>query len=34
MGGRDRQWLLIKSRDEFADAGWKLKTVLQPTRGK
>ena len=30
MGGRDKQWLLIKSRDEFADAGWKLETVLPP----
>jgi bifunctional non-homologous end joining protein LigD len=28
MGGREKQWLLIKSRDEFADADWKLKTVL------
>ena len=30
MGGRDKQWLLIKSRDEFADADWKLETVLPP----
>lgn len=30
MGGRDRQWLLIKSRDEYADADWKLKTILPP----
>ena len=28
MGGRDKQWLLIKLRDEYADAEWKLKTVL------
>jgi bifunctional non-homologous end joining protein LigD len=28
MGRRDRQWLLIKSRDEFADPAWKLATVL------
>jgi bifunctional non-homologous end joining protein LigD len=28
MSGRDRQWLLIKGRDEFADAGWRLGTVL------
>lgn len=28
MGGRDKQWLLIKGRDEFADADWKLETVL------
>lgn len=33
MSGRDRQWLLIKSRDEFARAGWKLETVL-PARKK
>lgn len=32
MGGRDKQWLLIKSRDEFADADWKLKTVLPTGR--
>jgi bifunctional non-homologous end joining protein LigD len=28
MHGRDKQWLLIKSRDEFADDGWKLETIL------
>jgi bifunctional non-homologous end joining protein LigD len=33
MGGRQKQWLLIKSRDEFADADWKLETVL-PTAKK
>jgi bifunctional non-homologous end joining protein LigD len=33
MSGRDKQWLLIKGRDEFADAGWKLETVL-PTGKK
>jgi bifunctional non-homologous end joining protein LigD len=27
LGGRDKQWLLIKSRDEFAEAGWKLKKL-------
>jgi bifunctional non-homologous end joining protein LigD len=32
MGGRDKQWLLIKSRDEFADADWKLQTVLPTGR--
>lgn len=29
MVKRDRQWLLIKSRDEFADADWRLETVLK-----
>ena len=33
MAGRDKQWLLIKGRDEFADADWKLETVL-PTKKK
>jgi bifunctional non-homologous end joining protein LigD len=28
LGGRDKQWLLIKSRDEFAMAGWKLKLLV------
>ena len=28
MHGRARQWLLIKSRDEFADEAWKLETIL------
>lgn len=33
MGGRERQWLLIKVRDEFADPGWELKLVLGGTKG-
>jgi bifunctional non-homologous end joining protein LigD len=28
------QWLLIKSRDEFAKSGWELKTVLEPRGAK
>lgn len=28
MGKREDQWLLIKSRDRFAEAGWKLKLLL------
>ncbi|HEV7842064.1 MAG TPA: non-homologous end-joining DNA ligase, partial [Pyrinomonadaceae bacterium] len=27
LGGRDNQWLLIKSRDELAEEGWKLKKL-------
>lgn len=30
MKNRGGQWLIIKEKDEFADAGWKLKTVLPP----
>ena len=30
MSRGEGQWLLIKSRDEFAEPGWKLKTVLKP----
>ena len=26
---RENQWLLIKSRDEFAEAGWKLKLLVE-----
>ena len=29
MQNRPKQWLIIKSRDEFADSKWKLKTVLE-----
>lgn len=28
MKSRSKQWLLIKSRDNFADPNWKLETVL------
>ncbi|HVG30725.1 MAG TPA: DNA polymerase ligase N-terminal domain-containing protein [Pyrinomonadaceae bacterium] len=28
------QWLLIKSADEFAEAGWELKTILEPRAAK
>lgn len=28
MSNQEKNWLLIKSRDEFADANWKLETVL------
>jgi bifunctional non-homologous end joining protein LigD len=29
MSGRDKEWLLIKKADEFADYGFELKTVLK-----
>ncbi len=28
LGGRDKQWLLIKSRDEHAETGWKLQQLV------
>ncbi len=30
MKDRNSQWLVIKSRDEFADLNWELETVLPP----
>lgn len=30
MKDRKGQWLVIKSRDEYADSNWELKTVLNP----
>jgi bifunctional non-homologous end joining protein LigD len=32
LGGRDNQWLLIKGRDEFAEAGWKLDLLVKDDR--
>lgn len=32
LGGRDKQWLLIKSKDEFAEAGWKLELLVKDDR--
>jgi bifunctional non-homologous end joining protein LigD len=32
MKGNERNWLLIKSKDEFADLNWKLETVLKPAK--
>ncbi|MDT5122727.1 MAG: bifunctional non-ous end joining protein LigD, partial [Acidobacteriota bacterium] len=29
LGGRDHQWLLIKSVDEYARAGWKLDPLVK-----
>jgi bifunctional non-homologous end joining protein LigD len=34
MARGEGQWLLIKSRDEFAEPGWELKTVLEPKAAK
>jgi bifunctional non-homologous end joining protein LigD len=34
MSRGEGQWLLIKSRDEFAEAGWELKSVLEPRAAK
>lgn len=28
MSGRDKEWLLIKKEDEYADYGFELKTIL------
>ena len=33
MKGNERNWLLIKSKDEFANLNWKLETVL-PLKNK
>lgn len=30
MKDRKGQWLVIKTRDEFADSNWELETVLNP----
>lgn len=30
MSGDDKNWLLIKAKDQFANSGWKIETVLQP----
>ena len=29
MKGQEKNWLIIKSKDEFADKNWKLETVLE-----
>jgi bifunctional non-homologous end joining protein LigD len=32
MKNDDKNWLIIKSKDEFADKDWKLETVLKPEK--
>lgn len=32
MWNQEKNWLIIKSRDEFANANWKLETVLEPKK--
>jgi bifunctional non-homologous end joining protein LigD len=34
MSNQEKNWLIIKSDDEFADRNWKLETVLEPKRKK
>ncbi len=30
MWNQEKNWLIIKSKDEFADTNWQLETVLKP----
>lgn len=32
MWNQEKNWLIVKSKDEFADADWKLETVLEPKK--
>jgi bifunctional non-homologous end joining protein LigD len=32
MWNQEKNWLIIKSRDAFADKNWKLETVLKPKK--
>lgn len=32
MWNQEKNWLIIKSKDEFSDYDWKLKTVLEPKK--
>jgi bifunctional non-homologous end joining protein LigD len=32
LNGKEKEWLLIKQKDEYAQSGWKLKTNLTPEK--
>ena len=32
MSNQEKNWLIIKSKDEFSDKDWKLETVLKPLK--
>jgi len=32
MWNQEKNWLVIKTKDEFADKDWKLETVLEPKK--
>ncbi len=32
LWNHEKNWLIIKSKDEFADQNWKLETVLEPKK--
>jgi bifunctional non-homologous end joining protein LigD len=32
LKGKEKEWLLIKQRDEYAQSGWKLETSLTPEK--
>ena len=32
MWNQEKNWLITKSKDEFADADWKLETILKPKK--
>jgi bifunctional non-homologous end joining protein LigD len=34
MAGDEKNWLIIKANDHFADDKWKLETVLKPKKPK
>jgi bifunctional non-homologous end joining protein LigD len=32
MWNQEKNWLIVKSKDDFADANWRLETVLPPKK--